>query len=237
MSDNNIVIIVIFVLAGIAFAVYGWYASAKRKQELLAWAATRRFEFSPEKQYGFDSKYPQFYCLQEGDNQYAYNTLEGDWSGRSFLGFDYHYETHTSNSKGGRSTQHHHFSAVIIKSEVPLNPLFIRPEGFFDKIKEFFGYEDIDFESAEFSRKFYVQAPDKKWAYDVIHARMMEFLLASPTFHIKFDWNCVIAYHNSTFSVNEFESAANVIKGILDRLPDYVAKQQQEAFFGNKGTG
>ena len=38
-------------------------------------------------------------------------------------------------------------------------------------------FDDIDFESDEFSRKFYVQSSDRKFAYDVLHPRMMEFLL------------------------------------------------------------
>jgi hypothetical protein len=106
--------------------------------------------------------------------------------------------------------------------------LFVRPEGIWDKITEFIGFDDIDFESAEFSRKFYVKAEDKRWAYDVIHPRVMEFLLAAPRFPIQFGPDCVIAYRGSTFSTLDFESAAGVIGGILDRLPEYLVKQQKE---------
>jgi len=119
--------------------------------------------------------------------------MEGTWSDRHLLAFDYHYETHSTDSKGHRRTNHHHFSAVILASALPLKPLFIRAEGFFDKLTEFVGFDDIDFESAEFSRKFYVKAKDRRWAYDVIHARTMEFLLSMPRFTIQFDRNNVIA--------------------------------------------
>ena len=40
-----------------------------------------------------------------------------------------------------------------------------------------FGYQDIKFESAEFSKTFCVRSPDKKFAYDVCNAKMMEYLL------------------------------------------------------------
>ena len=46
------------------------------------------------------------------------------------------------------------FSTIVVESDVVLEPLFIRPERLFDKVKEFVGIDDIDFESAEFSRKF-----------------------------------------------------------------------------------
>src|SRR5690606_4766878 len=58
--------------------------------------------------------------------------------------------------------------------------LMIRAENLFDKIGAAMGFDDIDFESAEFSRKFMVKSSDKRFAYDVITPRMMEFLMASP---------------------------------------------------------
>ena len=220
---------VIFGVLVLAFIIYGWYASEKRRKELLAWAHARELTFSPHKVYNLDNRFPDFDCLKKGSNRYGCNTLNGQWRGREFLGFDYHYETESRDSKGHRSTTHHHFSAVVLASDVPLKPLFVRPEGFFDKVTEFFGYDDIDFESAEFSRKFYVKAPDRRWAYDVIHARTMEFLLGEPRFTLKFDPGHVIAYRSSRFKAQEFEAAAEVIRGILDRLPDYLVRQQRTA--------
>ena len=117
-------------------------------------------------------------------------------------------------------------SGFVIHNSFPLKPLFIRPEGFFDKVTQFFGFDDIDFESAEFSRRFYVKSPDKRWAYDVIHPRTMELLMAGPRFSIKFDTGCVIAYRSSTFKPAEFAAAAGTIRGILDGLPDYLVRQQ-----------
>jgi hypothetical protein len=74
-----------------------------------------------------------------------------------------------------------------------------------------------------------VKAPEKRWAYDVIHARTMEFLLGMPHFTIQFGPADVIVFRSSIFPVALFESAAAVAQGILDRLPDYVVKQQTNA--------
>jgi hypothetical protein len=223
----GIVLFVLFIGLAIALFLYGRYKTAQRRQELADWACGRGLQFSDIKSHSLDARFPEFDCLRQGDDRYAYNTMEGDWSGRPFFGFDYHYETHSTDSKGRRQTHHHYFSAVILESDILLRPLFIRPEGFFDKVTEFFGYDDIDFESAEFSRKFYVKAQDKRWAYDVLHQRTMEFLLSRPTFTLKFDFRRVIAYRGSTFKPAEFEQAAGVIRGILDLLPEYVRRQEQ----------
>jgi hypothetical protein len=118
---------------------------------------------------------------------------------------------------------------VILASDVALLPLTIRPEGFLDKVGEFFGFDDIDFESAEFSRRFHVSAGDRKWAFDVLHARAIEFLLASPVFTIVLDRGAVCAYRSSTFRVEEFRQAAEVAAGLLDRLPEYVLRERREA--------
>jgi hypothetical protein len=206
----------------VVITIYRFYAFNKRLNELAGWALSKSLLFSPGKDRSFDSKYPNVNCLQKGDSRYAYNIMMGMLTGREFLGCDYHYGTGS-----GKSRQEHHISLVIVKSPILLEPLFIRPENFFDKFAEFAGFNDIDFESAEFSKKFYVKSPDKKWAYDIIHPRMMEFLLASPEFSIQFDLLSIIVYRDTTFSPAEFEDAANLVNGIFERIPDYVIQNQK----------
>lgn len=93
---------------------------------------------------------------------------------------------------------------------------------------EFFGVDDIDFESAQFSREFRVKSPDKKWAYDVLHQRTMEFLLSNPRFSIEFDTEHVICWRNRRFNLQTRESAIGVAEGILDRLPEYLIRERRK---------
>jgi hypothetical protein len=58
-----------------------------------------------------------------------------------------------------------------------MRDLVIRREHIGDKVLGAIGFDDIDFESEEFSRRFHVQCGDKRLAYAVVHPRMMEFLL------------------------------------------------------------
>ena len=219
---HDYLFIVVVSVAVVVLIIYSIYASGKRRKELAGWAMSKGLLFSPGNDRSFDSKYPNVNCLQKGDSRYAYNIMTGTLTGREFLGCDYHYATGS-----GKSRTQHHFSLVIIKSPILLEPLFIRPENFFDKLTEFVGFNDIDFESAEFSKKFYVKSPDKKWAYDIIHPRMMEFLLASPMFSIQFDLLSVIVYRDNTFSPADFDAAADLVNGIFERIPDYVIQNQR----------
>lgn len=226
MNDMFPVILVFGILLVAGLAVFSYLQTRKRREMLAAWAAQQGLAFTPDKVRGFDERFPAFDCLRQGSNRFAYNVTTGVWYQRRVLTFDYHYETHSTNSKGETETSHWYFSAAIIESSVPLKPLLIRPEGFFDKLKSAFGFEDINFESAEFSRKFFVKAPDRKWAYDVLHQRAMEFLLVSPVFSLQFDERSVIAWRGATFKPEEFTQALTVVRGLLDQLPCYVVKEQ-----------
>jgi len=221
------VLLIIAVVAVIGTGIYfSVKIAAKRRKELSEWGTAHGLRFSAAKNASIESQFPAFTCLRTGYYRYAYNILSGAWSDRDYLSFDYHYMTRSHGSKGRTQTRHNYFSAVVLSSPVPLKPLFIRPEGLFDKLAGFIGFEDINFESAEFSRKFYVKSPDKKWAYDVIHQRTMEFMLGMPKFSLQFDGHSAIAWRSTKFKTSDYEQAAEMIKGILDRLPEYLVKQQ-----------
>ena len=219
ISVEPIFLFILFAILIIVIAVFAGIQAAKRRKELEAWARSTGLSFDSGYDYAMDERYSAFSVLKNGSSRYAYNIMEGVLNNRGVCAFDYHYETYSNDSKGRRQTHHHYFSAVIVDTQLPLKPLFIREEGFFDKIGEFFGFDDIDFESAEFSRKFCVKAPDRKWAYDVLHQETMEFLLNSPRYTLDFQGSCVLACHSSTFSVSEFAAAIGVIEGIITRLP------------------
>lgn len=219
----------VFAVVAIGLMVLGYLQAEKRKKALAVWAEQNGFTFDSGKDRTLDERYADFSCLHTGSDRYACNILRGRRDPFPALGFDYHYETYSTDSKGHRETHHHYFSAMVIETGWPLKPLFIRSEGFFDKLTEFLGFDDIDFESSEFSRNFYVKSPDKQWAYDVLHQKTMEFLLTAPRFTLEFSGNAVIAYRSSTFSPGDFSDALEVIEGVLNRLPGYIMREMKGA--------
>jgi hypothetical protein len=155
--------------------------------------------------------------------------MSGTWKNRPFLGFDYHYETYSTDSKGRRQTHHHHFSAVILGSSFLLKPLHIDRENMLTRLADALGFDDIDFESAEFSRTFRVKSPDRKWAYAVLHPRAMEFLMSGPAYALTLALNGAIAHRSSRFTPAQFAEAADLLSGLLDLMPDYLVREQQQA--------
>ena len=182
MEPAVIVLIVIAAVALIATVAYfGWKAEQARMQALRELAAELGLRFDPGVDHDHDDQYAQFEIFRRGHSRVARNTLHGtillfERPCRILTG-DFRYKVTSSNGK--QTTTHtYDFSYLIVHPPWDTPPLLIRPEGVFDKIKGMFGFDDIDFESAEFSRKFYVKSDDKRFAYDVLHPRMMEFLLA-----------------------------------------------------------
>lgn len=224
------VIIVVAVIAGNA-------AARRRRQALAAWAAARGLAFSEARDPAMDERFPLLSCLRQGSDRYAHNICRGpvragdgeSWGEGDLWAFDYHYETHSTDSKGRRTTHHHRLSVLLLQTALPLKPLHIRPEHFFDKVGEFFGADDIDFESAEFSRRFCVRSPDRRWAFDVITQEMMEFLLgAGGRSTINIENGRIAVYDNSTFSPPEFEGALRLVTGLLDRIQPSVIRELTE---------
>lgn len=226
----GIVFTVVFVIVIIAI-VRGAGKNRERQAALVRWAAERGYELRPEPDRSMTDRFPDFQALKQGDqNRYALNVMTGRWHDRPLTAFDYHYETTSRDSKGNTSTTSWYFSAVILESAVPLKPLLIRPESVFDRLAGVFGFDDIDFESAEFSRRFCVRSKDRRWAYDVLHNQTIEFLLRSRRCAIEFARHHVILWDSPRFTQpDEFLQVAAIGEGVLDRLPEYLVQAQRES--------
>jgi hypothetical protein len=211
----------------VALAIVASVLTLKRRRTLRDFAARNGWSFDHRRARSLKDRFPEFKRLRSGRRRrYAYNRITGTAGGRRFLAFDYHCEQASTTSGWDRSVEQREFSAVMVASSFPLEPLAISPADTFDRLKEIFGHPRIEFESIEFNRRFFVSSPNRRWAYDVIHPRTMEFLLASPPIPIEFGRGTVLACNGSMLSLHEFHQAISMVNGLLDRLPSYVVQHQ-----------
>ena len=165
--------------AFIALAVVLFIVSAvqakKRREALAAAAAQLGFNFSPDPGDQVFNQYDGMGLVPfgQGRSRRASNLLFGQRNGLFWEFFDYQY---TTGSGKNRTT--HRYAIAAAKVPLAFPPTRIRPEGMFDKLKGLFGFEDINFESEEFSRRYHVSCPERKRAFDLVHPKMIEFLLA-----------------------------------------------------------
>jgi hypothetical protein len=219
----------LFIILFIGLAIYSSVMAKKRaeerRQHLAAFGAEYGLRFSPEPCGGMEDELPGFGLFQSGSNRYAQNFLTGRWQEHGLTVFDYHYQV-TSGSGKNRRTTHYYYTVLLLQPDFPLRPLQIRPEGLWDRLTSMFGWDDIDFESAEFSRRFHVSAPDRRWAYDVITPRTMEFLLAeSENWALQMDdTQLMVPLRGWCGSARILEGLA-VGTGLLERIPRFAREE------------
>lgn len=221
-----ILIVVVVILAGVG-GYFAWKAEQKRREELAALASEIGWRYSPSRDWSRDADFVQFEIFRRGHSRVAFHTLEGEMEiqGRRYAGRmgDYQYKI-TSGSGKNRRTRTYTFSYIIVSLPFGITPpLLIRREGFFDKIAGAFGFADINFESAEFSRKYHVRSPDRKFAYDVIDARMMEFILRSdpPTIDIE-RGRCCVSNGSTRWTPAQYRAMHRWMGEFFDHWPQHV---------------
>lgn len=218
----QVAIIVLMIGLVVVVAIAGAFAARKRREELVVLASRLRLNYRADKDYSMADRFEFLNALAQGDNRYAYNILSGSYQNHEVLAFDYHYETDSTDSKGRRQTHHHHFSFFILMLTQSFPELRISREGFLSKIAQAFGYDDIDLESAEFSKAFCVRSKDKKFAYDVCHAPMMEYLLANRDLNIEIEGRALALAFGKCLSAADIEANFGRLLEIRSRLPEYL---------------
>lgn len=215
------VFIVGFVVIAAVLAVLGLISARKRREAMAGVAVRLGLRFQPGKDRGLARQYLFLDKLARGSNRYAFNILSGSYQGHEVALFDYHYQI-----RSGKSTQHYYFSFFMLRLPVSLPELVIDKEGFFSKIAQAVGYDDIDFESHEFSRNFCVRSADKKFAYDVCNARMIEYLLSNRDMSIEIEDDLLAISFREQLAPERIEPSLKKLITVRSLMPEYLFSQR-----------
>ena len=192
----------------VVIAIFGARAARERRDALAAWASSRSWSFDPGDDSIHDDEFPQFDVFRRGSQRRAFNSMRGvvTIGDRPFpikCG-DYRYTV-----SSGKNSTTYRFSYIVLTLPFPNVPgLDIRRENLLDRVAGALGFQDINFESEEFSRRFFVKCSDRRAAYDIISPKMMEFLMASnpPPIHVSGGQVCLIdGDARTTWDVAGFE--------------------------------
>ena len=217
----------LFAIGLLITAVFKWGKEGKRTNAMRAWAKRYGYTFAAARDRSLMSHVGHFDCFNKGDDRYAANVLQSRRDSWDLTIFDWHYETTSTDSKGRRRTSHHWSSNVLFDVDFLLSPLVIRRESFFDKMSQAFGWDDIDFESAEFSSKFHVSAKDRRWAFEFISPKSMEVLLNSPTFRIEMQGRQLLIRRDRRISPAELGQATVLGQALLQAVPADVVEERR----------
>ncbi|RMH04166.1 MAG: hypothetical protein D6702_03800 [Planctomycetota bacterium] len=196
---------------------WSWKQARIRGEEYRAFAAEHGWTYIQKRDRGLARTHRALDRLRVGSNRYGYDHAWGEWGGYPAESFNFHYQTGS-----GKSTHHHYLSVVMIRLEREFPELRIHPEGIFQKIGQAIGFQDIDFESVEFSKRFEVKCRNKKFAYDFCHTRMMEYLLRHPETAIELEGRVLVSYGRGNLRASELPARLEALLEIRRLMPEYL---------------
>jgi hypothetical protein len=222
--------VLIFIVAAVlvAMAAYAAHKQQKRRtEELRTFALERGWQFTPTALGPGDLTFMSpFGTFERGHARIAYNTMRGSIviGERSWpvLTGDYQYKTTSGTGKNKRTTTHRLSYLIVETPYLGAPELFIRREHFLDRFAGFMGFDDIDFESNEFSERFHVKSADKRFAFAVIQPRMMEFLLAGETPAVEFRRGYCLFERRGSWTAAEFAGTIDWAFEFFSRWPEHV---------------
>lgn len=176
-----VVVLVLVVALGVAAAAayFRYQARQKRIAELTVLAAQLGLEYSPsDTEHLVDLPFSLF---GRGDGHKVEDVLRGERDGCPVQVFDFEYydESSSTDSNGftHRNRTYHRYTCGLLTLPFAAPHLVLGQESFLTRLGRHVGFRDIELESNEFNNRYRVKCDDQRFAFSLIDARMMEWLL------------------------------------------------------------
>ncbi|GAB3644851.1 hypothetical protein [Glycomyces tarimensis] len=216
-SSNDVTDWLVYVLCGLAVAAiayFGYRARQKKIAAYRAWAAQYGYHYEPrdDSVVGLSSMEP----FNTGRSRQGLDVFRGMYKNTHLLFFQYNYTT----GSGKNSTTHtNQVVAIGLPTARPL--LDISRENAFSKRFQ----KDIDFENQRFNDTFRVKAPNRRFAFDVIHARTMEWMLADQralSYPWRFEGPWLMTIRSGPLKLEEVFFYADFLLDVYAQVPRHV---------------
>jgi len=210
--------IAILIVVGI---VYGFMKVRRRREAMARLAAELDLKFYAADPWNLPLRYGHTDLLGHGGR--ASNILAGQMDGRDVVAFDYQYTVGS-----GKNSHTYYYQAAVFEMPILAPRLWLRRENIFDKIASWVGHDDLDFESEEFSKRYFVKCVDRKFAYDVFHARLIEYLLgvSSGAPNMEMNGPLLLVYGIQGSGPEQVRWLLDVGREIIRSIPDYVRRER-----------
>lgn len=213
----------LFGLGVVAVLAAGYLLERKRRDHLMRYALMRGWQYAGENPH-LVSRWDGT-PFGKGDRRRARNVLTGQEAGRPFTAFDYSYQTHSTDSKGRRTTTTHRFAVCAAPLPAALGTVEVVPEDLFTRVASAVGLmADIELESEDFNRSFRVRATDPKLASDVLSPRTMHYLLSARPNAWRLEGGHILSWRSGRLDPAEVVRTCAVLDRVIDGIPTFVWK-------------
>ncbi|MEO6205712.1 MAG: DUF3137 domain-containing protein [Mycobacteriales bacterium] len=215
------VLVALLGVAVIGLIAYLSYQQAKKRRALLVAFASGQGWSLVER----DDRWAEHFTgepFDDGDSKQARNILQGSFRERAMLAFDYSYETHSTDSKGNRSTSTHRYSVAVLQLPGWLPTVEVVPEGVFGRLGTALGMPDLELESEDFNRAYRVRAENPKIAYDVLSPRTMELLVSRRGQRLRLSGTDAVCWESGSYTPSDLLARLDTLHRLLDGIPPFV---------------
>lgn len=214
-----LMVVGVFVLV-VYVAVRHFQETRKRREDLALWALQHGLDYSQQDPHNLDDL--DFHLFTLGDGRGCDNVLTGTWQDMPVRLADYWYYDEDTDSNGRSSRTYQRFSIALLEIDARLPHVRIGHETALSRFGDKLGFRDIEFESEQFNRRFRVHAKDREFAYKLLDARMMTWLLTTAGKHCYEVHGSSVLVHTKRLPPAALTTLLHAGKGFIGQVPRLV---------------
>lgn len=202
----------------IFFIFYNRKKERERTEQLRAVAAQLAWNFAEQAPLNMIAGLEHFALFNQGHSKEIKNFMYGEANGVKAAVFDYRFVTGS-----GKHRQVHLQSVTYLEPGNRRVPYFsLRPEGFWTKIAQAFGYQDIDFgQRPEFSKQYLLRGQDELAIRQTFNDGLLAFFESCPGTCVDGGGNQLFVFRGNRFQPHEVQQQLALALNVLNLLPRY----------------
>lgn len=157
----------------------------------------------------------------QGGRRRATHVLRGMSAGREVVAFDYSFVTYTHDGTQQRAVTHS-FAVCALRLPTELPRLQLTGANVLTRAAGALTGSALLLENEEFNRRYHVTADDRRFAYDVLHPRLLEELLAAPTLNLRLQGADALTWERGSTSADTLPARLQTLARLVDGIPSYV---------------
>lgn len=212
---DTTVITVLVIVGAVLLIVGGYIYERKRAEKLQAFAAARGLSYTKQDQrwVGVDLGWP----YDAGRSHRANHVMTGTHNGRPLVVFEHKWVT---GSGDDRKTHYAMVTALQLPRTLP--QLTVTREGVFGSLARAIGIKDIELESDAFNREYKVKSENRRFAYDVLHPRFMQWLLDTDAGGFTISSGYLVVATGGRLQMEQVDSRIAYLDAIAEHVPAFV---------------
>jgi hypothetical protein len=214
-----IVFFVAFGVFAIFIFLYNQKKARERTEQFRVVATQLAWNFAEEAPFNMIAGLEHFTLFNQGHHKQIQNFMYGEANGVKAAVFDYTFVTGS-----GKHRQTHNQSVTYLEPANLRVPYFsLRPEGFFTKIMQAFGYQDIDFgQRPEFSKQYLLRGQDEMFIRQTFNDGLLSFFESYAGTCVDGGGNQLFVFRAGyCFQPQEIQSQLALALNILSLFPRY----------------